>query len=180
MGRSLFKSEWKRVVSFWVVIILKFHLNGFFGECDIWAIFQSQNHYSSKALLWGLLLQNLVFWQLICYLSAKSHWWQGHKWNDWWALGTWWLSWKSVFSLFSCSWKEKCQSFFSLISFSKISKMKVLKYTIVLFIHLKIWSRNWIYFFVTSSWIYLAFYSLLSFKKHCTASANLIKSFCQL
>ena len=114
---------------------------------------------------WGLLLQNLVFWQLICYLSAKSHWWQGHKWNDWWALGTWWLSWKSVFSLFSFSWKEKCQSFFSLISFSKISKMKVLKYTIVLFIHLKIWSRNWIYFFVTSSWIYLAFYSLLSFKK---------------
>ena len=72
---------------------------------------------------------------------------------------------ENQFSLFSCSWKEKCQSFFSLISFSKISKMKVLKYTIVLFIHLKIWSRNWIYFFVTSSWIYLAFYSLLSFKK---------------
>ena len=108
----------KRVVSFWVVIILKFHLNGFFGECDIWAIFQSQNHYSSKALLWGLLLQNLVFWQLICYLSAKSHWWQGHKWNDWWALGTWWLSWKSVFSLFLLL-KREMSILFSLISFSK-------------------------------------------------------------
>ena len=37
-GRFLFHQKESRNL----VIILKFQLNGFFGECDIWAIFKSQ------------------------------------------------------------------------------------------------------------------------------------------
>ena len=145
-GVVFFCSEWKRVVSFWVVIILKFHLNGFFGECDIWAIFQSQNHYSSKALLWGCYYFKILYfdsWYVILVQSLIGDRGISEMIDELWEHDD---CLENQFSLFSCSWKEKCQSFFSLISFSKISKMKVLKYTIVLFIHLKIWSRNWIYF----------------------------------
>ena len=113
---------------------------------------------------WGLLLQNLVFWQLICYLSAKSHWWQGHKWNDWWALGTWWLSWKSVFSLFLLLKREMSILFFPnfLLKDFQNESSKVHNCSVY---SLEDLIKKLDLFFVTSSWIYLAFYSLLSFKK---------------
>ena len=69
-GRFLFHQKESRNL----VIILKFQLNGFFGECDIWAIFKSQIILQS--------FKNLIFWQLM--LSVQIHWGDRSKWNDWW------------------------------------------------------------------------------------------------
>ena len=119
-GRFLFHQKESRNL----VIILKFQLNGFFGECDIWAIFKSQIILQS--------FKNLIFWQLM--LSVQIHWGDRSKWNDWWVSKHDDYCLENQFLLFLYlshkkggkeKWNVNFQSFF-LISSKKVSFKRIL------------------------------------------------------